>query len=82
MRHFRIEVRYDDEASVWYVEDSDVPGLATEAESFDGMIAKLRIMVPELVDLNDGDDDDGELPEVPMDIIAHTSAAGRRVRAA
>jgi predicted RNase H-like HicB family nuclease len=38
---FRVEAEYDNEAGVWYVSASDVPGLATEASSLDELMAKL-----------------------------------------
>jgi hypothetical protein len=49
---FFVAVEWDEEAQVWYVADSDVPGLATEAPSMDQMIAKLKVMVPELLEEN------------------------------
>ena len=35
MTLFVVRAARDNEAGVWYVSESDVPGLATEAESFD-----------------------------------------------
>lgn len=49
---FFVAVEWDEEAQAWYVADSDVPGLATEAPSMDQMIAKLKVMVPELLEEN------------------------------
>jgi len=49
---FSVSVEWDEEAQVWYVAESDVPGLATEAPSMDQMIAKLKVMVPELLEEN------------------------------
>lgn len=50
--HYLTRIEWDDEACVWYVADSDVPGLATEASSVDAMMAKLDVMIPELLDEN------------------------------
>lgn len=66
-----IKAAFDREASVWYVSDSDIPGLATEAESFDALRAKLHVMVPELLEAN-GMVPDAE--EIPVEIIAHETA--------
>ncbi len=66
-----IKAAFDREASVWYVSESDIPGLATEAESFDALREKLLIMVPELLEANGiatGAD------EIPVEIIAHDTA--------
>ena len=51
--HFSIQCRWDSEAGVWYVEDSDVPGLVTEAPTQKDMVAKPRGMILELLELND-----------------------------
>lgn len=49
---FKINVQWDDEARVWYVEDSNVPGLVAEASTVEAMQALLRVRVPELLELN------------------------------
>ncbi len=43
---------WDDEAKVWVATSEDVPGLATEAESSEQLIEKLRILIPELLEAN------------------------------
>lgn len=45
-------VAYDEEAQVWFVNDSDVPGLNAEAESQEELRLKLLAMIPELLELN------------------------------
>ena len=49
--HF-VHCEWDDDAKVWYVAHSTVPGLATEATGPDDMLAKLRFLIPELLELN------------------------------
>ena len=46
-----VEVRalWDAEAEVWSAEAENLPGLVTEADTPDGLMDKLRIMVPELL---------------------------------
>lgn len=49
---------WDAEAKVWVASSEDVPGLATEAETQPALMAKLKVMIPELLDANgypDGD---------------------------
>lgn len=76
-----VRAALDTEAGVWYVADSDIPGLATEAASFDELCRKILIMVPELLDANgwDGDHDGGT--EIPIEIIASRSSRIRRAAA-
>lgn len=67
---------WDDEAKVWVAESDDVPGLATEADTLDALLAKLNVMVPELLALNDSD-----LPsEVPFELLARPTHGRRSSR--
>ncbi|MFO7737628.1 MAG: DUF1902 domain-containing protein [Desulfatiglandaceae bacterium] len=56
-----IRAEWDDEARVWVATSDDVRGLATEAETMEGVIEKLKIMVPELLEAN-GQTIDYEVP--------------------
>ena len=47
-----IRADWDEEARVWVATSSDVPGLATEEESIEKLIQKLKIMIPELLAAN------------------------------
>ena len=49
---FVVNALWDGEAGVWVATSEDVPGLATEAATPRSLIAKLRVMVPELLELN------------------------------
>lgn len=51
-RTYTVNAVWDPEAAVWVAESDDVPGLATEATTFEGLAEKLRTMVPELLELN------------------------------
>lgn len=52
MTVWTVNAFYDPEAQVWVAIDSDVPGLATEAETISALEEKLAILVPEMVELN------------------------------
>jgi predicted RNase H-like HicB family nuclease len=52
MREFKVTAFWDQEASVWVGESEDVPGLVTEADMVEQLVAKLRTMVPELLEAN------------------------------
>jgi hypothetical protein len=68
MRLIVVTAKYDDEADVWYVEESNVPGLRTEAPSIEALRAKLPGLVEDLVEINQPDFHG----EIPIEVIAHT----------
>ena len=49
---YTVKAEWDDEASVWVAEGEDVPGLVTEAATLERLMEKLRVMVPEMLELN------------------------------
>jgi len=52
MKPYFIRAEWDDQAAVWVATGEDVPGLATESETLEALVQKLRVMVPELLDAN------------------------------
>ncbi|MCJ2095026.1 DUF1902 domain-containing protein [Methylobacterium sp. J-072] len=62
--HAVVRCAWDEEAAVWYVSESDVPGLATEAESLDALRRKLPGMIQDLLE-------DGQGGDVEVDLIAY-----------
>jgi predicted RNase H-like HicB family nuclease len=64
---YSVSCQWDPEASVWYVAESDVPGLVTEASTLEELEVKLMRMIPELLELNEG----LERPvTVPFELVA------------
>lgn len=49
---YRIKLTWDSEAMVWIATSDDVPGLVLEFGSFDALIERVRMAVPELIELN------------------------------
>jgi hypothetical protein len=47
-----VNASWDDEAHVWFVRESSVPGLSLEAETPELLLKKLEAAVPELLVLN------------------------------
>jgi predicted RNase H-like HicB family nuclease len=47
-----VQAEWDAEAGVWVATSDDVPGLVTEAKTFEALLKKLRVMVPEMLELN------------------------------
>lgn len=52
MQPLKINAMWDDEASVWVATSQDVDGLAIEATTMDALIQRLKIVIPELIELN------------------------------
>jgi len=46
-----VRADWDPEVNLWVADSDDVPGLATEAETVERLIAKLEVMIPELLEL-------------------------------
>lgn len=47
-----VHADWDDEAGVWVASSDDVPGLVTGADTLEALVEKLRVMVPEMLELN------------------------------
>ena len=52
MQELLIKLTWDAEARVWIAESDDVPGLVLESGPFDALIERVRVTVPELLELN------------------------------
>jgi len=61
-----IRAEWDDEAQVWVASSDDVPGLATEEKTLEGLIQKLKIMIPELLEANGTE----MKQEIPFELIS------------
>ena len=74
---YQFTVDFDSEAEVWFVRETTLPGLRTEASSLDNLVAKLRIMVPDLLAAirDSGEASDAE---IPFDVILHTKTQAQR----
>jgi len=57
-----VRATWDPEAEMWVAVSPDLPGLVTEAGSLDELRAKLKIMIPDLLEAR------GELAEGPAEI--------------
>ena len=51
----RINALWDDSAGVWSASSADVAGLAIEAATKNALIERLRVVIPELLELNHAD---------------------------
>jgi hypothetical protein len=66
---FTVSCDWDPEAEVWYVSDSDVPGLSAEAPTHEEMAELLQRRVCELVQLNRPDLADKETRKPPVELL-------------
>jgi hypothetical protein len=48
---YRITFTWDDEAEVWIATSDDIHGLILEHSSFDRLVEKVRLAVPELMEM-------------------------------
>ena len=48
----KIRFLWDEEAAVWIATSDDVPGLVLESGSFDALVERVKLAVPELLKLN------------------------------
>ena len=66
-RMISVRADWDGDAKVWVATSDDV-GLATEAETFDSLTAKIPTMIGDLLE---GEPSEGE---ILIEIVAHASA--------
>jgi predicted RNase H-like HicB family nuclease len=50
---YYVHAVWDEEARVWVASSEDVPGLATESETAEALVEKLKSLIPELLALNE-----------------------------
>ena len=51
----KVSLTWDNEAYVWLASSVDVPGLALESGSLDALMERVKVTVPDLLDLKDTD---------------------------
>ncbi|HEU0156576.1 MAG TPA: DUF1902 domain-containing protein [Stellaceae bacterium] len=76
MRSYSIRAEWDGEAQVWVASSDDVPGLATGADTFEELIEKLKVVVPELLEENGLLDTSSD--EIPFTVLAERVDHARR----
>jgi predicted RNase H-like HicB family nuclease len=52
MTEYTILLTWDDEARVWIAESPDIQGLILESGSLDGLIERVKIAVPDLLEFS------------------------------
>jgi predicted RNase H-like HicB family nuclease len=65
-RYAVVRIAWDAEAKVWYVEESDIPGLVTEADTLEELREKVPFIIQDLLE-----DDSNRPDEIEIDFIAY-----------
>ena len=47
-----VKLVWDSEAAIWYTETDDIPGLVLHSPSFDGLVERVCLVAPELLEEN------------------------------
>lgn len=68
----KIVAVWDEEAQVWIADSEDVPGLVAEAEAIPALLAKLKILIPEMLIENGRPQPAGT--EIPFELAASIRA--------
>ncbi len=63
---YDVHVGWDSDARVWYVERSNIAGLAADSDTVDGLIEKVIAQARDLLEPTG--------PEIPLNISAHRTA--------
>jgi len=66
-KSYSVKCNWDADARVWFVSETNVPGLATESATVEAMTKKLRTLIPELLAMNVGESE----IEVPVELLWH-----------
>ena len=61
---YTVRLAWDSDACVWIATSDDIPGLVLESGSFDALLERARIAIPELLDLN------ASLPPVSISFLS------------
>lgn len=69
-----VRAEWDEEARVWVATSDDVAGLATEGETLEGLIEKLKVIIPDLLEANEVAIEN----EVPFEILTRRFETAQR----
>ena len=67
---YHAAMSWDGEAEVWYIADSDFPGLVAEAPTQKELVDKIRLLVPELFETNRHLFDDSVGETLPLQLTS------------
>jgi len=76
-----VKAARDADAGVWFVEESDVPGLRLEAESLEALMEKIPGAILDLLEVAGPQGAAAGGLDLPVELIAHASTRVRRAAA-
>jgi len=69
MDYYDVNITWDNEAHVWVAVADDIP-LALESESFDKLVERVRVVAPEILELNFKPSTNFQLRFIPERFVA------------
>ena len=75
---FTVKVSHDDAAQVWFVHESNVPGLHAEASTLDALVAIIEDVAPDLI----GGDLHADVAEADVPLCIQHMTLAKRSKAA
>ena len=76
MKQLEIKAKYDVEDKVWFIVESDIPGLHVEAETFEQLLEVIYDVAGELIEAN-LPDYVLSAPDVPLYVMAQSLVHAR-----
>ena len=67
---YHATLSWDEEARVWYVSDTDFPGLVAEAGTQQELVRKIHQLVPELYEVNRHLFDESVCETIPLQLTS------------
>jgi hypothetical protein len=75
MHNVLVKISFDDEAQVWWVEESSLHGLRLEDTSLDALMARIPLAIGDLIDATADLDGDLAQPMAPLDVVMNIHRA-------
>ncbi|MDZ8035359.1 MULTISPECIES: DUF1902 domain-containing protein [unclassified Nostoc] len=69
----KVSAFWDSEVNVWVASSDNLPGLVTEASTIEMLTAKLKAMIPELIELNRVESDNKDYIDLYLTTHRHES---------
>ena len=76
-----VRAEWDQEAEVWYVAETSLPGLNAEADTVEQLVAVLPAMIQDLLEEDGEGPTSGEEGSLSLEVTAHTTTLVRRAAA-
>ncbi len=75
MQDVSVKISFDDEAQVWWLEESTLPGLRLEDASLDALMARIPLAIGDLIEANADLEGDGAPVVAPLEVVMNIHRA-------